>query len=431
MPGSLDAPVCVEGASLAPSLPELARSASLCFIIDPDFGFLRAFSKRLRDMGIDTVESISGTRLAENVDSQKPDIVFLDLDPAHPSECARALMSLRECRFDGRIQLLGHCKLPLLEDFRKLGTDASLAMLPVLQKPVDFAAVQKIILEQKLNCATIAPPELSLKTALAHDYITFWYQPKIDLAKRQVVGAEAFARIEHPQHGMLPPARFLAGAAEDDRLELALRALDNALELGCRLEGLGIGIQIAVNASAETIMKLPVSELILKYRPANDTWPGLVFDVPEAQVIHKVTVLRERFQELNKCGVFLAVDNFGRGNSSFSMFRYLPFQEIKIDPSFVQGCAANRGNADVCKSMIQVAHNFGRRAVAMGIETAEDAAEVGRLNCDFAQGYLFGKPMRDRQLVTMIMAGRAQSLDFCNSNVWDVDPVLVPGPSTK
>jgi sensor c-di-GMP phosphodiesterase-like protein len=67
----------------------------------------------------------------------------------------------------------------------------------------------------------------------------------------------------------------------------------------------------------------------------------------------------------------------------------------------------------------------------MGIETAEDAAEVGRLNCDFAQGYLFGKPMRDRQLVTMIMAGRAQSLDFCNSNVWDVDPVLVPGPSTK
>jgi EAL domain-containing protein (putative c-di-GMP-specific phosphodiesterase class I) len=426
MPGSLSGASSPEGASSTPASPEQARSASLCFIIDPDFGFLRTFSTRLREIGIDTVECVSSIRLAEHVDSQRPDIVFLDLDPAHPSECARALMSLRECRFDGRIQLLGHCKLPLLEEFRKLGTDASLTMLPALQKPIDFAAVQKIILEQKLHCATVAPPELSLKTALAHDHITFWYQPKIDLAKRQVVGAEAFARIEHPQHGILAPTRFLAGAAEEDRLELALRALDNALELGCRMEKLGIGMQIAVNSSADTIMKLPVSDLILKYRSANETWPGLVVDVPEAQIIHKITMLRERFQELAKCGVFLAVDNFGRGNSSFSMFRYLPFQEIKIDPSFVQGCAANRGNADVCKSMIQVAHNFGRRAVAMGIETVEDAAEIGRLKCDVAQGYLFGKPMRDRQLLTMIMAGRSQSVDFCNSNVWDVSP-RVPG----
>jgi ActR/RegA family two-component response regulator len=165
----------------AAAAPGQAKAASLCFIVDPDFGFLRGFSRSLRSVGIDTVELIHSAHLAEKVDSQAPDLIFVDLDAAHPSECARALMALKECRFAGRIQLFGRCKLPFLEEFRKLGTDASLTMLPVLQKPIDFASIQKIVLEQQLNCAAVAPPGLSLQSALAHGQVTFWYQPKIDL----------------------------------------------------------------------------------------------------------------------------------------------------------------------------------------------------------------------------------------------------------
>jgi EAL domain-containing protein (putative c-di-GMP-specific phosphodiesterase class I) len=144
--------------------------------------------------------------------------------------------------------------------------------------------------------------------------------------------------------------------------------------------------------------------------------------VTETQVLNKITILREKFHELGKYGISLAIDNFGRGNSSFSLFRYLQFAEIKIDASFVQGCAMNAGNANVCKSMIQIAHNFSRRAAAVGVETGEDAQELAKLGCDFVQGYIFGKPMPDRQLVTMVNAGRAQSKNFIGSNVWDVSP---------
>jgi len=247
-------------------------------------------------------------------------------------------MSLRECRYPGRVQLLGRCESAFLENFRRAGADASLAMLPVLQKPVDFAAIRKIVLEQKLICQPVAAHELSLKTAIARDYVTFWYQPKIDLKLRQVVGAEAFARIAHPQHGILSPARFLAGAAEEDLLELANRALVSALQLSARLYEVGIPLQIAINLNIESIMKLPISELMLKHRPQQaEAWPGILFDVSETQVLNKITVLREKFHELGKYGISLAIDNFGRGNSSFSLFRYLQFSEIKIDTSFVAG----------------------------------------------------------------------------------------------
>jgi EAL domain-containing protein (putative c-di-GMP-specific phosphodiesterase class I) len=413
-------PNSIEDAAAA--APGPAKAASLCFIVDPDFGFLRGFSKSLRSVGIDTVELMHSARLGEKIEGQEPAIVFVDLDPAHPSECARALMALRECRFTGRIQLFGRCKPALLEDFRKLGTDALLTMLPVLQKPIDFALIQKLVLDQQLNCAAVAPPGLSLQSALAHGQITFRYQPKIDLKKRQVIGAEAFARIDHPQHGVLSPARFLAGAAEEDLIELARQALCNALELSARFDELGLSLQFAINLSVDAIIKLPIADIVAKYRPANEAWQGLIFDVAETQVINKIPVLRDRLQELARYGVSLAVDNFGRGNSSFAMFRYLPFSEIKIDQSFVQGCASNKGNAGVCRGMVQLAHNFSRHAVAVGVETDEDARALAGFGCDLAQGYIFGKPMLDRQLMTMVAAGRAQSASFCNTNVWDVSP---------
>jgi EAL domain-containing protein (putative c-di-GMP-specific phosphodiesterase class I) len=395
------------------SEPDTAQPSSLCFVVDPDFGFLQEFAKSLRSVGVDTVELISGARLAENVEGQNPNIIFLDLNPTNPYECVRALISLKECRFSGRVQLLGKCETAFLENFRKIGLDASLAMLPVLQKPVDFSSVRKIVLEQKLNCQPVAAQELSLKTAIARDFVTFWYQPKIDLKRGRVVGAEAFARIAHPQHGILSPARFLAGASEEDLLELANRALVSAFQLGAKFDELGISMQIAINLSVESMLKLPIAQLVLKHRPERkQPSPSILFDVTETQVINKVTVLREKFNELGKYGISLAIDNFGRGNSSFSLFRYLPFSEIKIDPSFVQGCASNAGNANVCKSMIQIAHNFSRSAVAVGIETSEDAKALVELGCDLVQGYMFGKPMTERQLITMVTTGRAQSKDF-------------------
>src|SRR5207253_832120 len=82
-----------------------------------------------------------------------------------------------------------------------------------------------------------------------------------------------------------------------------------------------------------------------KHRPRNEQWPGLVIEMPEAQLLNKVVPVRDRFQELRKYGVSLASDNFGRGNSSFAASRYLRFAQLKLDPACVPNCAATHGTA--------------------------------------------------------------------------------------
>ena len=230
-----------------------------------------------------------------------------------------------------------------------------------------------------------------------------------------MIGAEAFARIAHPEHGIIAPVHFLASAADEDIIELARRAFVSALKYSAKLNELGVHLQIAVNIDFDTLSKIAVAELVAKYRPRNEQWPGLAIEMPEAQLLNKVVTVRERFQNLQKCGVSLAIDNFGRANSSFAALRYLPFAEIKIDPSFVQNCAGNKGNARICKSMIQFAQNFERTATAVGIETVEDAQAIMGLGCNIGQGYIFGKPMTEQQLVTMVMTGREKSESFVST----------------
>ncbi len=384
--------------------PSNGQSAPLCFLVDAESDFRQDFSKLLRGLGVETVEFADSKRLVENIDNQNPDIIFINLNSASPYDCVRALMSLRESSYAGRVQLIGGCDTAFLENFRKIGIDSSLKMLPVLQKPIEHSTIRQIARNCELGGPPVPPPKLSLAEALTNDWIEFWYQPKIDFKRVQVIGAEAIARFCHPEFGVLPPARFLSGAADDDLIELTRRALLNAINTSLTFDKLGLQLKIAINISVETLVKVPVAEMIVKHRPQHDQWPGLVFDVTERQVVNEIALLSARFHELKKHGVVLAIDDFGRGNSSFAIFKHLPCAEIKIDRSFVNGCSTNKSNLSICKTMIQMAHNFQTKAVAVGIEAFADARELIDLDCDIGQGFLLGKPMREHDFIRMIGA---------------------------
>ncbi|HEY6257698.1 MAG TPA: EAL domain-containing protein [Xanthobacteraceae bacterium] len=379
---------------------------SLCFVVDTDFGYLQGFSNSLRGLGLDTVEFVNSARLGENVENHNPDIVFIGLNAADPYDCMRALFSLRDCRFGGRVQLFGKCEPAFLESFRKIGNDAALTMLPVLQKPIDFATVRKVIQEQKLSTETVSPPDLSLKKAIASNWISFLYQPQVDLKGKMVISAETFVRVSHPQHGLLSPARFLGGASPEDLNALAALSITRAVQTSATFFKDGVPLKFAVNINAETLAKLPVALLVEKHRPQDDQWPGIVFDVTETQVLTKTAILKPAIAGLKLVGVSLAIDNFGRGSSSFGIFKELAFSEIKIDRSIVRGCANHKGNANICKSIIELAHNFGSKASAVGIETSEDARALLGLGCDVGQGYLFAKPMTEQELMAMVTLAR-------------------------
>jgi EAL domain-containing protein (putative c-di-GMP-specific phosphodiesterase class I) len=206
----------------------------------------------------------------------------------------------------------------------------------------------------------------------------------------------------------LPPVRFLGGAGDEDLSALAALAIASAVKTSARFFNDGVSMKFAVNINIETLARLPVAILIEKHRPADDQWPGLTFDVTETQVLTKTALLKSRFAGLHQAGVSLAIDNFGHGNSSFGLFKELPFSEIKIDRSFVKDCSIDKGSANVCKSMIELAHNFGSKASAVGIETGEEVRKLAEIGCDSGQGYLFAKPMTEQELMAMVMAARAK-----------------------
>ncbi len=380
-----------------------ARTANpLCFLMDEDFVFRQSLAKELRRDGVDVVEFSNSSRLLDMVDDQSPDIVFVYLNSALPHEYVRSLWALKECGYSGAVQIFGRCEPKFLESFNTVGADCSLTMLPPLQKPVKAERIHQIIRERKLNTATASTAGMSLSDALLRNLVTFLYQPKFDLKTHTMAGFEVVARVAHPERGLLAPDQFLKGADEEDLLKLSHLALVTALKASTHFRQLGVALVLAINISVENLLRLPIADLVEAHRPPGNDWPSLLLEVPERQVVNKIEFLKSRFLKLKQSGVSIAIDNFGRGSTSLDILNQIPFAEVKIDRELIENCATNAGKANICKTLIQMARNFGSQAVAVGISSEADLRMLRGLGCDLGQGFLLGKPMDAKRIDALI-----------------------------
>ena len=122
--------------------------------------------------------------------------------------------------------------------------------------------------------------------------------------------------------------------------------------------------------------------------------------------MNKSGALKSVAAKLTQAGVPLAIDNFGVGVVQFDVFNRVACAEIKIDRSLVEGCATDTTKLRICKSIIQIAHNFGGKAVAVGVANDADLDALIAFDCDLAQGFLFGKPMSVQQIDSLIAQSR-------------------------
>lgn len=254
---------------------------------------------------------------------------------------------------------------------------------------------------------------IGLADAIGHGWIEFWYQPKIDLRRKHLAGVEALARCRHPELGILLPAAFMPGAGETELTTLSELVLASVLTSGERLARLGINMPFAVNMPVNVLVKLSIPDLVHRQRVELDQWAGLVIDVTEEQIVSDLALATELTKQLAYVNVKLAIDNFGRGYSSLARLKALPFAELKIDPTFVADCGTDRINAPLCKTVIDLAHNFGSLAVAIGIEKASDAQALVSMGCDIGQGFLLGQPMPEEQFMSLLRqraAGQGRAL---------------------
>ena len=355
----------------------------------------------LHGAGIDTEEFGDGQGLRRALSRRAPDVIFLDI-PLELAEAIACVAALGNGNYRGRVQLMSSRGSAVLAHVNSIGEQQGLQMLPVLRKPFDTATIIKLLQDVKLGHPPAVAGRIDLADALANEWIEFWYQPKIDLRRKQLVGAEAFARARHPTHGVLLPSAFMPGAKEAELIALSELALSKALTAAANFGKLGVNLRMAVNIPVPALVKLDVAAIVQTYRPQFEKWPGLIIDVSEEQIVSDLALANDFTKRLQHLNVQLAIDDFGRGYSSLVRLKNLPFAELKLDRAFVADCGTDKVNAPLCKTVIDLAHNFGSVAVAIGIEKASDALALVSMGCDYGQGFLLGQPMREERFVSLL-----------------------------
>lgn len=249
---------------------------------------------------------------------------------------------------------------------------------------------------------TMVAPRIGVEEALRETWLELWYQPKIDLRKKCLAGAEALARICHPKHGVLLPGSFLPGVDEESLAHLTEHALISALRDWCAFDQAGFNLRLAINVPVNLLLKLPIAELVSEHRPPADHWPGLIVEVTEDQIVRDIKRAHEIATRLKISGITVSIDDFGAGYSSFSSLRELAFAELKLNHSFVKNCSTDATNAAICQTAIDLAHRFGSAAVAEGIETMSDLQALQIMGCDFGQGILLAPPMPKQRFIALL-----------------------------
>jgi EAL domain-containing protein (putative c-di-GMP-specific phosphodiesterase class I) len=245
-------------------------------------------------------------------------------------------------------------------------------------------------------------PRVAIAEALRNNWFEVWYQPKIDLRRKALAGAEALARIRHPEHGVLLPGSFLADVDEESIGELAQRTFVATMDDWSVFEDAGFNLKLSMNVPVSVLFKLPIAELLKEHRPKSARWPGLIVEVTEDQIVRDMAMAQEAASRLIASDIRIAIDDFGAGYSSLSSLRELPFAELKIHGSFVTGCSLDATNAAICQTVIDLAHRFGSDAVAEGVETQTDLQALIVMGCDFGQGALMSPPMPKARLLELL-----------------------------
>jgi EAL domain-containing protein (putative c-di-GMP-specific phosphodiesterase class I) len=371
------------------------------FVVDEDRSIRHFVSLVLQGSGIDTMQFTDGAELRKARSKRPPDLIFLDVSlEAH--DAIQSIEALGKAGYKGAVQLMSARGSAVLENVRMIGEQQKLNMLPVLKKPFEAAAIQKVIHELKLGNPPPVAARLGLDEALKNNWIEFWYQPKIDLRKKQLAGAEAFARARHPQYGVLAPGSFMPGADDASIYTLSEFSLVSALKAGLNFSKLGVNLRIAVNVAVPALVKLPLVDIVRQYRPNVAGWAGLIIDVTEEQIVTEIGLANELAQKLEELNVRLAIDDFGRGFTALTMLKAVPFAEMKLDRTFVTDCGTDKVNAPICKTVIDLAHSFGSLAVGIGLEKAADVLALVSMGCDLGQGFLLGQPMPEERFIALL-----------------------------
>lgn len=238
--------------------------------------------------------------------------------------------------------------------------------------------------------------EDELDQALENNEFHLAYQPQFDAATRELIGAEALLRWEHPERGFLSPAQFLEVAETSGKivkigdwvLQETLRTLADWKKRGI------LDIRLAANVSARQFGGDRFVDVVKKALQTTGADPRqLEIEITEETVAADQESFTKSLQQLKDLGTSVALDDFGTGYSSLSHLRHFPIDRLKIDRSFISQLEDEEQDQMIVRTIVSLGHNLGVEVVAEGVETEAQFDFLNDLGCDQIQGFLLGRPM--------------------------------------
>ena len=249
--------------------------------------------------------------------------------------------------------------------------------------------------------------ETDMRRALERHEFRNVYQPIVALESGRIVGFEALMRWQHPTRGMIGPEEFIFVAEETGLIRdlgwWSLREACRQMSTWRTRSKAYLDLTMSVNVSAKQLLQPHLVDEMSKLLRETALPPeALKLEITESAVMADPAAAAEMLQQIKSLGVRLAIDDFGTGYSSLSYLHRFPLDTLKIDRSFISGAADGSDGMEIARTIMPMAKNLRLDVVAEGVETIEQVGLLRRLQCKYAQGYYFSKPLAPEEVPPLL-----------------------------
>jgi EAL domain-containing protein (putative c-di-GMP-specific phosphodiesterase class I) len=371
----------------------------VCFIVDQEPGTRQAASSVLGAMAVelecfDTVAEMLKRRAA-----LRPDLVLVDVT-VDTTRSRDYLQALIDAKIDCPIRPMSGLNPLLRAESSRVWERSGLNVLSTITKPLHQQAIKDAV--QSLNAKNTARSQITVTDVIDQRLYELWYQPRIDLQAQTLSGAEGFFRARRPDGTVITAAELLAHATETELLNLTTRLLSRAMSDWRTIRKLGVTLDVSINIPVCALKRLSLFSIFWQEGLDSPNFPRLTLELNESEIVPHMSLAFAAKKELERHQIKLAIDSFGMSYDEMLRYSELPFDEIKIDRSFICNCDRDALNAGLCELIVDFCHRYRTKAVAEGVETPGELRTLRKMGCDMAQGYLLAHPMRVAEFSALV-----------------------------
>lgn len=392
-----------------PSLDSAAKKRLLTIDDDPDI--CEYIGEVAEGLGFEVRTTSDPDEFREHAISFEPSVVVLDLQMPRV-DGVELLRFLGDNRINAQVLVVSGMDTKVLATAEELGASRGISMLGSLQKPLLLEE-----LEARLNKAIArAQPisEADLEAAIANGEIAAHYQPiagRTVTGSWTITGAEVLARWHHPSYGMILPDNFIPLAEESG---LIAPLTDYIFRMGVKQLGTwqaqGLNLNLSLNLSTELIDDLKIPDrLEILFREFDVDISRITLELTESAAMRDPEITMDILTRLRVKGVNLAIDDFGTGYSSLRQLYRMPFNELKIDISFVKDLGRSDEAKAIVDTMIYLAHRLGMESCAEGVESQAVMDYLHRAGCDRIQGFFISEAVEAAEMAHLMTSWRPNS----------------------